>query len=243
MEHLRSDEREFRSSEMRLVFVRHASKDVNGLLSEEGRLEAADFWNKFFSGEVPEIVNFYHSDILRSKETVEMMLSAFVHNVGEVRQMDDLSEEPYSDENISKLGLDGGKWLQGDFIHSDLPSSKLLAGRLARIICDFFDNFSSSNIDIDELNIFVSHVPPLMLFARWVLEKELGLDLVANEEILIKMGGFTKVLHGFEILVRKNKEAMEVKMIFDKFIEENSFDKLEFDLDIDHLRVLSEIVS
>ncbi len=192
----------------RLRIIRHGQKDEEGNLSSKGQNETQRFAQELINND-----NFliYSSDIQRSKDTASILRT--VSNSEQISITKLLSEEPYTDERISELSLDGGLWLLMDEPTEQLPSMSAFAGKMAKFIEDMENNLSKETKAIDI--IAVSHVPPIMAFVGMVIADSQG-EQEINEDIKNRLhslfdGGFPSPLEGFEINKHNNKRILQVK--------------------------------
>jgi len=193
-----AEEKEIPQRTINIKLIRHGPKDESGLLSSE----AQELIQQFASSlPIPQTgYLFYSSDIQRSISTADIVRSSLaIHLPVKVDEL--LSEAPLTDEKISELGLDGGRWLLLNLLTDKLPSIEAFAGKTALFIKnlknDLFDKKEGSNI------IAVSHVPPIMAFLGFVVADSVSkneIDLSVKDRIhTIFDGGFPKPLEGFDV--------------------------------------------
>jgi len=182
-------------------FIRHAHKDSTGMLSQEGILAASNFaFNPKYASN-PLIVT---SNIQRAEDTGTIIANNFHENIS-VKVTPLLSEAPYTDEKISELELNGGKWLLINKEGGKLPSTKVMAGKIAYFILEQLTNHSDSK---NEELIAVSHIPPMMCFIGYLLAFNDNVDFI-NESIRQKLqgyfeSGFFTPLEGFLVNFDQN---------------------------------------
>lgn len=179
--------------QLTLTFLRHSHKGVDGNLDEMGIQMAKDFDISTFENSKVEV---YSSGIWRSIETGKIIGGKL--KISPIIIDPILSENPYTDEKIEKLGLSGGKWLLVD------EANRLLAAKIAR--------FTLGQIEARDRKsqiIAISHVPPIMAFLGYVLAFNKGKNSIDQEtqtELFESFGGkfdkpaFVKPLEGFELI-------------------------------------------
>jgi len=218
-----------------VVVLRHSVKGDDGELTDEGRRLAAEYWNDVFLGDMPQgDGKIFHSEIGRSRETAEIVglgLSG-VTLVEDSR----LSESPYTDEAIARAGLSGGLWLREDKASDDLPGASILAERMAAVVMEMAEGLGEVPDGEEEVVFCVSHVPAIMLFLKHALSERWG----DGDKILQELGGFTKVLHGFQLLFERRENEMGARILVDVF-DGNEFLKIEESLDINKLKDLAAL--
>lgn len=224
---------------MRLIFIRHGSKNQDGELSLQGKKEASEYFQRFFKENIPPGgVKVYHSGIRRAEETAEIISNSLEENGYKIRKISDLSEFPFTDEEITRLDIGNGKWLREEKPSEALPSTNVTVVRMANIVKHFIDLSKRLDTRSRQAIICVSHVPPIMLF----LKKAVGEKIHSGEDDIVnKLGGFTKPLHGFEIVISRTNGSIDLKLILEKHVEDDLFDKVEFRLSEEELDKLCKL--
>lgn len=198
---------------LKLLFIRHAKKDpITGELSQEGRQQASTFFPNSFDFAPGTKVEIFHSPISRSEETAKIIASSLPNNtLNGISLIDELTEAPYTDEEVDRLGIGGGKWLEEEKPAEELPSTKIIASRIADIVLGYAETSRILDQGANKSIIFVSHIPPLMLFLKWHFAQELELE---KGTILEGLGGFIEPLKGFEIAINR-KDPSNLNMVLE----------------------------
>lgn len=217
---------------MQVVVLRHSVKGDDGELTDEGRRLAGEYWNDVFGGEIPSgDGRVFHSEIDRSRETAEIISLGLSSPT--LIEDSRLSENPYTDEAITEYGIGDGIWLLEDQPSSELPPTLMLASRMASVIMEVAGGLVNVPEGEEELVFCVSHVPPIMLFLKYALP-----DRWENEDVLRSLGGFTKVLHGFQVFFERKRDGVQVRLLVDVVIDGNFF-SFEEELSLDKLSELA----
>ncbi len=190
-----------RSTKFGVTFIRHSSKGFDGNLTSEGIIKARNFGAALVIN--TESVAIYTSDIQRAKDTGKEILGQ-LNTTSKPRVRSVLSEFPYTDEKIEELGLGGGKWLLLKDGNENLPSTKFMAGKIAKFLFDNQAAFTKLDKNQNAKIIAVSHIPPMMCFLGQVMALQAGKDLI-DEGIKTKLmskfeHGFFKPLEGFQVV-------------------------------------------
>jgi broad specificity phosphatase PhoE len=187
--------------------IRHGHKDKSGKLSPEGQEKTRKLAEDLKS--LDDNLLLYSSDIQRSQDTANIIGSICSNRVNQTEVSVLLSEKPYTDERISELGLDGGKWLLSNESTRGMPSIGAFAGKLAKFIQEIDEEENDRDI------LAISHVPPIMAFLGFVIADSEGkneIDSEIKEELHeIFDGGFPKPLEGFEINKTDDTRTLAVK--------------------------------
>jgi broad specificity phosphatase PhoE len=197
-------------SVLQINFIRHGAKDNLGNLTMEGRGEAASYGQglKSQGGRI----KIYTSEIERAIDTGRI-ISEFGGLSAKQRISSLLSEEPWTDEQINGLHLEGGRWLfQGE-------ETRSMAGKIALFIQAQRNGFDRMKTP-GQIRIFaISHVPPLMCFMGQVLseeQKKNHIDQGIADTLFSFYGGslvepkFTPPLEGFEVRISRNTQGEEI---------------------------------
>lgn len=218
----------------RLYFIRHAKKETTGELTQEGKNDSVDYFRRVLRNERITNLQIFHSPISRSKSTAEIIASNVPDHIKKtLGEVESLTEHPYTDENIERYGLSGGLWLEEENPTDMLPPTKLLATNIANIILARIDSLQIQTENSNESSIYVSHMPPLMLFLRHYFEKELRLKKGA---VLEGLGGFLKPLHGYTIDIHKTRDKkVQLKLTFEK-LKNGQLELLDIPFDEGKLR-------
>lgn len=173
-------------TKLTLNFLRHAHKNKDGFLTEEGKKNAREYFlkHRFI---LPESgIEIYSSSIKRSVDTAKIL-----HETSPVPSTHIISnlleEAPYTDEEISRLGIDKGKWLEVDNPSMNLPPTTLLVSRFEQLIREIAESAFEGNKQEEKIVFLVSHAPPLMLYIKDVFKEELAL---ADGVIYAKQNGW-----------------------------------------------------
>lgn len=228
------------NTRIKLLFIRHASKNSEtGLLTDDGRQASCNFWITRGIPCVNSEPDIFHSEIERSRETAMLIGNAVGLDRGSLFELKELSEYPLTDEFIGSHDLSGGKWLVKEIPHPEIGSTKDIAIKILRLVDNFVRLSEEVPNNTDKTIVLVSHIPPLMLFLRWVFVEEFGIGNDGESEILKKLGGFLKPLSGFEIdIARSVAGCLNLELIFSS--TENNTLKVNFDM-VDKLNKLSII--
>lgn len=219
------------NTRIRLLFIRHASKSSEtGLLTDDGRQASSNFWNTKGISCINSELDIFHSEIERSRETAILIGNAVGLDKGSLFESKELSEYPLTDEFIGSHDLSGGKWLVKEIPHPEIGSTKDIALKILRLVCNFVRLSEEVPNNTEKTIVLVSHIPPLMLFLRWIFPEEFNLKNNDDEvEILKKLGGFLKPLSGFEIDITRNIDGcLNSKLVFSS-VENNNIN-IDFDL-------------
>lgn len=223
------DKEKTKLQNLRITFVRHSIKGMDGNLTPDGITLAEEYGNALVGG---RNVKIYTSDIQRSIDTGQIIYKQLETPL-KPRVSSILSEFPYTDEKIEELGLSGGKWMLLKEDSEFLPSTKFMAGRISSFVLDTRSVFIKSKYHEDLNVIAVSHVPPLMCFLGHILALEQNKDFIDEDvraELLSLLGGnFIRPLHGFEITFPVNTKGCLV-----------SFSSRSIDLPLGFLETVAE---
>src|SRR3989344_9004154 len=163
---------------LQIDIIRHAQKGSDGELTEEGKVNAFSFVSNLSGTE--RDVKIYTSDIKRAIDTGDLINTTSKSNYLP-RVRDFLSESPYTDERLSELRLDGGKWLYLNEGTADLPDTKVVAGKLAKFILNIH-RLRSRIKDPNHFSIVgVTHVPTIMCFMSHLIAHDLGKSAIDAE--------------------------------------------------------------
>jgi broad specificity phosphatase PhoE len=182
---------------LEIIFIRHSSKRSDGNLSDEGRKNASEIHLPSGKGVFTEV---FTSNIQRSIDTGKIISEKF--GILKLTVDPALSEFPYTDEKIEELGLGGGKWLLLKDGNEHLPSTKFMAGKVAKFLLNNQAAFMKLDKNQNAKIIAVSHIPPMMCFLGHIMALQTGKDFI-DESIKTKLmskfeNGFFKPLEGFQ---------------------------------------------
>jgi broad specificity phosphatase PhoE len=187
--------------EFSVNFIRHSSKGPDGNLTPAGIAKAQDLGVALATNS--ENIVIYTSNIQRAKNTGKEILSQLNTTI-KPRVRSILSEFPYTDEKIEELGLGGGKWLLLKDGNEHLPSTKFMAGKIAKFLLDNQAVFTKLDKNQNAKIIAVSHIPPMMCFIGHIIAEQEGKDFIdedIKEKLMSKFeSGFFKPLEGFEVM-------------------------------------------
>ena len=205
---------------LKFDIIRHSTKGPDGELTISGR-EGAIKYGVLISEEVKNVWIFT-SDIQRCIDTGRLIAKG-INKPCRRTVMSMLSEEPYTDERLERLGLSGGKWLLLGDEHDILPSTKYMAGKIASFILNSCETAKRYDEEIQILSI--SHVPTIMCFLGHILAESEGIASI-NNDIKQKLmgvfeGGFVKPLQGFSM--RKLPNDYEITLVGKSIVVSNTY--------------------
>lgn len=198
---------------LKMFFLRHAHKDKKGNLTKKGKNQVMNYLKTI---NAPDGIEIYHSPIQRAVETANIIKKYSPVFVKKVGKLEELTEEPYSDEMIEKLKINNGKWLETHSPSVHLPSTKIINERIQKLI-DYFISESLKREEKSDRNVFfITHAPPIMLHVKHIFENEFKKDR-SKTTVLEKMGGFVEPMEGFEVRVVNNSKNTELRYQYKNF--------------------------
>ncbi len=198
---------------LKMYFLRHAHKDKKGNLTKKGEKQVLDYLKTM---DAPGGIEIYHSPIQRAVETANIIRKYSPVPVKTVSKLEELTEEPYSDEMIEKLKINNGKWLETHSPSIHLPSTKIINERIQKLIDDFISESSKREEKSDRNIFFITHAPPIMLHIKHIFENEFKKDN-SKTTVLEKMGGFVEPMKGFELSVVNDNRNTELRYQYKNF--------------------------
>lgn len=192
---------------LEIEIIRHAQKGLDGLITEEGKMAASAYGKSLVTDE--RNLKVYTSDIQRAIDTGDLINIAS-ESTYSPRARDFLSEFPYTPEKLLELGLDAGSWPFLDKGIEKLPSTHVIAGKLAKFILDeqrILPRISKPGaIHI----VAVTHAPTIVCFLTHVLADEMNKPTVDNEvieKLEVAIGNkYIQPLNGFKVSLLMNNE-------------------------------------